>query len=263
MCTANRSTTSPPIPPVAGTAAAACVANPEHPFDASYDPDQPDLGACRKCSDDNSTCVECYAGYSFNSTGLCDRCTQDDCAACKTGADGKLSICTECNFYWDEPPEVGTYADANGTCVSCKTAHCQECTNVNATNPTSQCTRCMTGMGVQPDGSCQPCKDADNCLWCDGDTAKCTECMSGFFIQDGVCTPCPLGCSKCTNATVCLECYYSVGDTEQGQVLDPATGKCVPCASEGCNRCPAGPDTCEDCNTGYTNTTDGKACTKW
>lgn len=45
-----------------------------------------------------------------------------------------------------EAPDVGTYAEANGTCVSCKTAHCKECTNVNATNPTSTCVRCEMGM---------------------------------------------------------------------------------------------------------------------
>lgn len=248
---------------VAGVASAAtCVESPDHPFDAEYDPDQPDLGACKKCSDDNSTCVECWVGYSLNSTGLCDRCEPFECAACTPGPDGKMNICSDCTMSWDEPPEVGSYAEANGTCVPCKTPHCMECTNVNATNPTSTCIRCATGMGVMPDGSCQPCDDADNCLWCDGDKAKCTECMSDFFIQDGKCTPCPTGCSKCTNATVCLECNYSVPDTEQGLVLDAATGKCVPCASEGCSICSTGPDACESCNTGYTNTTDGKACVK-
>lgn len=45
-----------------------------------------------------------------------------------------------------EPPEVGSYAEANGTCVPCKAPHCMECTNVNATNPTSTCIRCATGM---------------------------------------------------------------------------------------------------------------------
>ena len=50
------------------------------------------------------------------------------------------------SYLLQEAPDVGTYAEANGTCVSCKTAHCKECTNVNATNPTSTCVRCEMGM---------------------------------------------------------------------------------------------------------------------
>lgn len=46
-------------------------------------------------------------------------------------------------------------------------------------------------------------------------------------------------------------------------MLDKATGKCVPCASEGCTLCSTGPDACESCTTGYTTTADGKACAKW
>ena len=74
---------------------------------------------------------------------------------------------------------------------------------------------------------------------------------------------CSKGCRTCSNATVCLECDYSDPETLQGLVLDTATAKCVPCNSQGCGNCPQGPDTCEDCNEGYTNTTDGKACAKW
>lgn len=61
---------------------------------------------------------------------------------------------------------------------------------------------------------------------------------------------------------MCLECDYSAKDSEQGLVLDAATGKCVPCASEGCSLCSTGPDACESCTTGYTTTADGKACAK-
>ncbi len=77
---------------------------------------------------------------------------------------------------------------------------------------------------------------------------------------------CPKGCSKCVDAAACLECNGpQVVNDVRGQVADPASGQCVPCASMGCLSCPKGPDVCELCYEygGYTSTADGKACVKW
>lgn len=57
-------------------ARAACVANPEHPFDAAYDSGEPgwvDLGACKRCDAQNVTCVECYSAHGLAANGTCVR----------------------------------------------------------------------------------------------------------------------------------------------------------------------------------------------
>ena len=57
-------------------ARAACVANPEHPFDASYNAGEPgwvDLDACKRCDDGNATCLECYSAHGLAANGACLR----------------------------------------------------------------------------------------------------------------------------------------------------------------------------------------------
>lgn len=60
--TSNNSSAHPAIhralAAVVGTAAAACTANPDHPFETYVEEGSPDPGACYKCSDDGQKCVE-------------------------------------------------------------------------------------------------------------------------------------------------------------------------------------------------------------
>lgn len=61
--------------PPAGAAAAAatktsskkCVLQPEFPYEA----ENPELGGCKACDATNTTCTECWVGFSFDASGTC------------------------------------------------------------------------------------------------------------------------------------------------------------------------------------------------
>ncbi|KAL4433851.1 hypothetical protein ABPG75_000292 [Micractinium tetrahymenae] len=227
-------------------AAGKCIENPDSPLDSADD----SLGFCKTCNADGTACQECWPGWSANTAGECVECTGSLCLSCNPADPG---FCLECGD-WSGESEVGYYALDNGTCAACPAENCMQCENGNGT-----CTSCTTGMGAI-DGVCQPCKDQDGCIACDGNLGHCTECFSGYWLhkESGQCKRCPANCDSCSDSDTC----NPGGCNPEGFTLDPAgSGKCVPCASEGCTQCSQGPDVCDSCEIGYTEMAD-KTCAK-
>lgn len=62
------SAASAAAPAAAAASPGACIANPDHPFEA----ERPELGACKACdAPANTTCVECWPLFSLGDAGEC------------------------------------------------------------------------------------------------------------------------------------------------------------------------------------------------
>lgn len=237
------SAASAAAPAAAAASPGACIANPDHPFEA----ERPELGACKACdAPANTTCVECWPLFSLGDAGECVMCNTSYCLECRPD---EPEFCLTCGDYWGEA-ETGFYATEEGECLPCPMDNCMQCQNFNGT-----CTGCSAYMGVI-EGECEACSDSEHCLSCNGDVDVCQECGPGTFLQGGKCKPCPDNCFKCSSEETCDECE------SQGHFLDNSTRLCGKCP-DGCLSCGAA-GTCDQCDTGsgWTNMTAGPPCAR-
>ncbi len=184
------------------------------------------------------TCT-CPPGYYSTPDGSCvqSNCNADPfCSKCEEG----LKLCIQClsskNRVIKLPESIcvcadGYYADANNTCVPCKTGcgicssatNCTACVALAVPNGNGACT-CpnQTYFAVSPDGvrycaacgyKCQNCADSVTCTTClpsytkTGDNS-CVCAPKHFVDKTGNCLPCSNGCQNCTSTTVCSSCVY-------------------------------------------------------
>ncbi|KCV69475.1 serine/threonine protein kinase [Fonticula alba] len=188
-----------------------------------------------------SQCARCH-GSCLQCAGLtathCTRCPRGRRLLPAAGSDDQnpLGSCVErCPDGW--------HSNSTGTsCLRCD-ASCGTCSGPAA----SQCTSCLAGGNLH----------AGQCL---------AECPARFFPQPSTsgtwnrCAACTAGCEMCTGdtAALCVACQpgffavEGVGCREvcpAGQLADPATRRCIPCAAS-CAECRGSPDFCTRCPAG-------------
>lgn len=228
-------------------------------------------------------CVGCDIGYYLSHDGSCYPCS----ANCKGGS-------TKCHPTGAciDGCEEGWFGDKCDT--RCHDKYCEVCDNGAST-----CEVCRNGF--YGEHCTQTC--LKNCTKCSKDTGSCLECVSGRYSEDctktcpncdqndchitGECLigckegffgsncdkQCIQGCSKCSNAETCDECYIpetllngkcyspcsrcfhgmcsSDGKCKNGCVDGWHGTKCdLPCPKE-CSKCNSS-DTCSSCVHGFT-----------
>ena len=140
---------------------------------------------------------KCKSGFYLDyGTNLCEPCGLTNCDVCKS-SEG----CETCvyGFYhvnsWDE-------------CLSCPAAipNCLHCLS------DEYCEKCDVGYFRSLDGrSCGPCVEIrPNCAVCNPSSGKCIGCLRGYYLNPlkGNCLKCSPACSICSSTTSCTTCEY-------------------------------------------------------
>jgi len=207
---------------------------------------------CKLCNPSSVTsCQTCEDGYylkTSNSCSLCQRSLHENCIAC---SDNKCTVCFD-----------GYYLLDNGTLTECRICN-SSCSTCEDGGQSHHCISCAVGFfrtkqDVQQGftSKCERCGSASSCLFCE--TQDCNQCNIGYYLDDGDCLTCPVGCSTCSSATVCLSCAT-------GRYLKKGEGNSVSCTlcngsnentSEPCHRCLRGQ--CTLCHSDYSLTRDGQ-----
>ena len=82
---------------------------------------------------------------------------------------------------------------------------------------------CNPTLEIGINGQCQPRDLLNGVLGCLAllrtDTTKCIKCQTGYFLFNGVCQQCGVGCHLCASSTTCKTCV-------DGWVFDPVPGSC-------------------------------------
>ena len=73
--------------------------------------------------------------------------------------------------------------------------------------------------------------------------STCIECKSAYCLYSSSCIATNSSCKTCTSSDNCKTCHDSY-------FLD-SNGKCLPCLSSNCKKCPNPGDKCENCFDGY------------
>jgi proprotein convertase subtilisin/kexin type 5 len=152
-------------------------------------------GICTSCSDTvdkrrlftiTNRCLP-LAGYFDNSTALSVGCPQQ-CAMCL-----KSNVCTACI--------VGYYLSVKSTCESI----CQERSVLNY--DTFSCQQCPYDcLNCDFDGKCISCDSVQDHRVFDQSTKRCVSLDGYYDNKTRVSLPCPLQCTTCQSATLCLTC---------------------------------------------------------
>lgn len=137
------------------------------------------------------------------------------------------------------------------SCTSCLAGY----TFAQATSSCSPVTVCTGGCSVCPlnyilssTNECLQC-GSTSCARCSPTAlSTCTTCYDGNYLNQGVCSACPTGCSTCSSPQNCLTC--SSGYTAQVQSIATQTS-CVKCQAP-CALCIGNAQTCTKCLSGYT-----------
>jgi hypothetical protein len=83
--------------------------------------------------------------------------------------------------------------------------------------------RCNQSMAMQADGTCSMnclttkclfCQTIDKlfyhiCRYCDGVSSSCqpiSRCPTDYYLENGICYKCPIGCSTCERGDLCTSC---------------------------------------------------------
>ena len=145
-----------------------------------------------------------------------------------------------------------------------------ECVTCSSAYP-SICLTCFFGFYLNQWNFCSPCTYASQCATCVSDTpAQCLTCFSGSFLDEttNTCTMCTFPCIACNNATAtscsaCVQGWVLMTDNtcqlESTFEEDFGSAPVPNCAMQqfGTNSSGQNVVTCELCDQGYTQTTDG------
>lgn len=215
----------------------------------------PCLSNCRGCSSQaNAVCVTCGQGFYLNAQQVCQACTQY-CLVCSSVG------CSQCQVGYTLAPDFTCTLNCKPPCATCSSTSNTVCTSclagylydqtTNQCNPVTTCTGpcnvCPYAYVLTASQTCSQCTNA-NCSRCSlTNLNTCTSCYEGSYLNNGNCSPCPTGCSTCSNPSNCLSC--SSGYTTQVQAISTSVN-CVQCQSP-CAQCIGNAQTCTKCATGY------------
>ncbi|ESU42293.1 Variant-specific surface protein [Giardia duodenalis] len=196
--------------------------------------------SCASCNNDPGAafCTACYPGYVLSRAGgplgtCIPECTEEFGANCKTctAVLGGSRYCSRC--------ETG-FVPVDGICVS--VASLGRETAVCTSNNDGTCASCTDPYFLQSGGCYQSIMYPGDILCTETQQGKCTICSNSLNPDNGVCPPCPEGCSACTNGntqqcTKCLAGYY----------LDSTASKCVKCSKDSIDSTIKGVPNCVSC----------------
>ncbi|CAD5126402.1 DgyrCDS14539 [Dimorphilus gyrociliatus] len=157
------------------------------------------------------------------------------------------------------------------------TENCEECSLIDGTSTVSECSKCISGFGLEPTSApakpkCYQCQNGcSDCTVDDRSTPpntinRCTNCLPNYALNnEGTCIKCPLNCSECRidpenqNNTLCLTfgCIATA--------LRDEDFTCESCSIDYCSICRKHIDDsfeCLQCDAGYykDNTGNCQAC---
>ncbi|ELP92233.1 serine-threonine protein kinase, putative [Entamoeba invadens IP1] len=206
---------------------------------------------------DNLYCTSCAAQYYLKDqkcescTSNCNYCNSQECFQCTSGytlvKNGKS--CVDCTKSENDADcgrcPLNQYFDTKlFTCAACKT-NCIRCST--ATN----CFMCGGDYALEdPTNADSNCSTIANCQAGHVYGDHCELCLTGYFLNNGKCTACSVGCSRCIDEKTCIECSSS---------FKLLSGACVT-SIDHCNRA-NNIQGCLECNEGYYLTT-GSVCTQ-
>ncbi|KAL7717563.1 Protein serine/threonine kinase [Entamoeba marina] len=157
-------------------------------------------------------CIDYYQSITSKSTSI-DNCEEEK--------DGR---CVECSF--------GYYLDGSSIppqCSKCNTT-CSECNFENI------CISCNSNTTIDLNGDCLT---IDNCLTTTNNT--CLKCNNGYYVDNGECKNCLIGCEQCYNDDeneYCLKCsndYILINsecisfELSNCSIRSKITTKCIQC----------------------------------
>ena len=177
---------------------------------------------CLTCT--NLGCNQCQVGYTLTSTFTCQPNCKSPCATCSASNTRSCTSCLAGYTYNPSTFSCNPISNCAGGCVVCP---------FNYVLSNQQCLQCGN----------------TSCARCSASALNtCTACYDGYYVNQGSCSACPIGCLTCSSPSNCLSC--SSGYTAQVQPIVTQT-ICVACETP-CARCIGNPQTCTMCQTGYT-----------
>ena len=206
---------------------------------------------CSAANGDNSTCYQCYPGYSLVS-GNCS-CMISNCESCTLDASNSTA-CNSCSTYFS--PKVTD----NSTCYSCYLDGCDNCTLDAQNLPT--CKNCSDGYFLQ-NNKCVQCSDViPGCRYCNG-TSQCLSCnieyQYAYYSNGTNCVDCgsdtlSKNCGSCGNYDFYDNKNYTAYCRwcQDGYAFNNVTNFCSPlCNISNCKKCSNYKSDCSQCNDGY------------
>lgn len=234
----------------------------------------PCTDGCAVCNPNALTqCINCFPGYSLNSSNLCQACTAScqvctslGCAICASGY--VLTQVLTCQVPCQTP--CASCSDSNPTiCTSCVQGYtftngqCQ--VSVSTCISQSSCQTCPYGYSLTTSNSatklsqtCVQCTAASNCARCNiTSPAQCLSCPYGTYLTtSNVCVACNSNCAQCISKAMCLICAPGFVATQSGNIVGGEVAfmglvNCTAC-TDNCATCMGSTSTCTSCNSGFT-----------
>ncbi|KAL4467241.1 hypothetical protein ABPG72_005866 [Tetrahymena utriculariae] len=168
--------------------------------------------SCQVCdSADGNICLQCYQGYTYNSTQKTCSCSLQGCMACKP-QDGTKCQANSCFTGY-------SYDPITQTCL-CGIQNCATCNIVNG----QICDQCVTGYQAVGNSQCQ-C-NLQNCASCNPlNGSQCSTCKNGYSVNPttGICQSNIPNCqtNNSTDVTKCDVC-------QQYYTQNPSKSQCIP-----------------------------------
>ncbi len=199
--------------------------------------------------------MTCGQGFYLNAQQVCQACTPF-CLTCSSVG------CSQCQLGYTLAPDFSCSPNCKVPCATCSSTNSAQCTSclagysydqtTNQCNPVTTCTGpcnvCPYTYVLTASQSCSQCTNS-NCSRCSlSNLNTCTSCADGQYLNNGNCSPCPTGCSTCSNANNCLTC--ASGYTAQIQAIATEVS-CIQCQSP-CALCIGNAQTCTKCASGFT-----------
>ncbi|KAL4426771.1 hypothetical protein ABPG74_006568 [Tetrahymena malaccensis] len=185
--------------------------------------------SCQICdSNDGNICLQCYQGYTYNSTQKNCSCQLLGCMSCKP-QDGTKCQANNCYTGY-------TYDSTTQTCL-CGVQNCASCNSING----QICNQCVTGYQAVGNSLCQ-CS-LPNCTSCNPlNGNQCSVCKNGYQVNPttGLCQSKIPFCqtNNLTDVTKCDVCQqYYTQNQSQSQCI-PIIANCLTIDSNNnCTKC--------------------------
>ena len=230
------------------------------------------LSNCAKCSYEihgsdtyeSLKCLECKSNqYKLSASGICEKCSLDQCEQCHYNEYYNETICDKCNEDY--------YLNEKGECEPCRREYLPGgvgfiCSKYG--NKYDYC-KCHSFFAKAGDSQCLRCpEDCNECSYNNiTNETECQICNSYFVLSsNNKCISCGNACSFCTldenDNPICERC------SDTSHKLDK--GRCIKC-DEGCSDCIFDEyesseyqikTICTKCDTGYTFNSDKTKCIK-
>ena len=214
------------------------------------------LSGCDACEGDESTCLNCRAGWVWQGASGPKKCSlcnigtgkavdTEDKLLAKPTTDESLTCATTCTL------GCGVCTGTNTECVNCRAGYfwagSNTCTLCSGKKGKADDSDDKTGTPSVTASACATTCDTDSgCDACKGDGTTCLNCRAGYLWKGAsgqTCSLCPSGKGK-------------LADTATDKLLtlpttDDADAVCGVTCTSGCNVCTGDATKCLNCEGGY------------